>query len=53
MMNYEKENNYTLEYIPINDVKKILIDSIPNNSINKIIVNEMLEVFGEINDRIS
>lgn len=50
---YEKENNYTLEYIPINDVKKILIDSIPNNSINKIIVNEMLEVFGEINDRIS
>lgn len=48
---YEKENNYTLEYIPINNVEKLLINSITNNPINKIIVNEMLEVFEEINDR--
>ena len=48
---YEKDNNYTLKYIPIDSVEKLLIDSIPDNPLNKIIVNEMLEDFGEINGR--
>lgn len=43
----EIEGNYTIKMIDINDVENILIDSIPLNDINKIIVEEMLDVINE------
>lgn len=43
----EKEGNYTLKVIKLNDVEKVLIDSIPDNPINEVIVEEMLEVIRE------
>lgn len=39
----EKKGNYKSEYISLDKVEQILIDSIPNRDINKIIVKEMLE----------
>ena len=49
-MNLDKgeiEGNYTVKEIPLINLEKILIDSIPDNPINKIIVEEMLEVIKE------
>ena len=43
----EKEGNFTAKTIPLENVEKILIDSIPDNPINKIIVEEMLDIFKE------
>ena len=43
----EIEGNYTVKTIPLIDVEKTLIDSIPDNPINEIIVKEMLEVIKE------
>lgn len=43
----EKDGNYCTKIIPISDVEKVLIDGIPDNSINEIIVEEMLEVIKE------
>lgn len=43
----EKEGNYTLKLIPLDKVEDILIESISDNPINKIIVEEMLEVLKE------
>lgn len=40
----EQAGDFTLLYTPIEKVEKLLIDSIPDNEINKIIVEEMLEV---------
>ena len=40
----EKEGNFKLENVPLQDVEKLLIKSIPDNPINKIIVEEMLQV---------
>ena len=45
---FEKENNYTIKMFPLDKVKSILIKSIPDNPINKIVVEEMLEVLKEI-----
>lgn len=39
---HEKNGNFVLQYINLNEVEDILIKSIPNNPINEIIVNEML-----------
>lgn len=39
---HEKSGGYKLEYIPIEDLKKVLIDNIPNNIHNPTIVKEML-----------
>jgi 8-oxo-dGTP pyrophosphatase MutT (NUDIX family) len=47
----EIKGNFELRYINLNDVEKILIDSIPDNEINKIIVGEMLEVFKEYKEQ--
>lgn len=46
---WEREGNFVVKTIPLENVEKILIDSIPDNKINKIIVEEMLEVLKEYN----
>lgn len=43
----EKEGSFELRYINLNDIEKVLTDSIPLNKINSVIVPEMLEVFKE------
>ena len=40
----EKLGNYVVEKIPLNKVKKVLLDSINDNLINKIIYEEMITV---------
>ena len=44
---WEKLGNYTAKYYPLDDVEKILFGSILDDPLNKIIVEEMLEVLGE------
>ncbi len=44
---WEKEGNYTIKQIPLNKIEKVLKNSIKDNSINEIIVEEMLEVLNE------
>lgn len=44
----EIKGNYTPVYIPLNDVENILVCSISDNPINKMIVSEMLEVLKNI-----
>lgn len=43
----EKEGNYKIEYIGLDNIEQLLNDSIPDNPINKIVVEEMLEVINE------
>ncbi len=43
----EKAGDFCLKTIPVENVEKLLIDSIPDNPINKIIVREMLEIIKE------
>lgn len=43
----EIDGNYTIKMIDINNVEQILIDSISLNEVNKIIVEEMLDVINE------
>lgn len=47
----EIEGNYTVRIIDLDDVERILIGSIPDNPINEVIVDEMLEVLKEYNKR--
>ncbi|HHT38632.1 MAG TPA: hypothetical protein GXZ95_04375 [Mollicutes bacterium] len=47
LTDHEKEGNFKLRYIPLEEVEEILMESIEWNKINKIIVPEMLEVFAE------
>lgn len=44
---WEKEGNYELRVIPLNDVENILVNSIKDNPINEVIVKEMLEALKE------
>ena len=44
---FEKEGDFSVKRIPLNTLEKTLISSINDNPINKIIVEEMLEVFNE------
>lgn len=44
---WETKGNYKIEYVNLDDVKQVLINSIPDNPINEIIVEEMLEVINE------
>lgn len=48
---WEKEGNYEGNYIvkkvPLNNVEQVLKNSIPDNPINSIIVEEMIEVLNE------
>ncbi len=46
---WEKEGNYVAKTIPLDMVEQTLIDSIPDNPINEVIVGEMLEVLKEYN----
>lgn len=43
----EKEGNFTVKTLPIKNIEQILKDSIPDNPINKVIVEEMLDIFKE------
>lgn len=47
----EIDGNYTIKIINLNNVEKVLIDSIPLNKINEIIVEEMLDVIKEYKKR--
>lgn len=44
---WEQDGNYVVKVIPLKNVKKVLVDSIPDNPMNKIIVEEMLNVLDE------
>ena len=45
----EKEGDFTVKTLPIKGIEQVLIDSIPDNPINKVIVEEMLDIFKEYN----
>lgn len=45
---YERDNNYTLKYIPLNDAEKVLDATKYDAPINEIIVKEMVEVLNKI-----
>ena len=45
----EKEGNYIPKTFPIKNIEQILIDSIPDNPINEVIVEEMLDSLKEYN----
>ncbi len=44
---WEKEGNYIVKKVPLNNVEQVLKNSIPDNPINSIIVEEMIEVLNE------
>lgn len=44
---WEKDGNYQLRYVHLDNVEQVLIDSIPDNPQNKVIVQEMIEVLNE------
>lgn len=44
---WEKEGNYVVKKIPLDKIEKVLKNSIKDNSINEIIVEEMMEVLNE------
>ncbi len=46
---WEKEGNFVVKTIPLDGVEQVLIDSIPDNPINEVIVEEMLDIFKEYN----
>lgn len=46
---WEKDGNFTVKTFPIENVEQVLIDSIPDNPINEVIVEEMLDVLKEYN----
>ena len=45
--NWEKEGNYVIKKVSLNDIENLLISGLKDNSINEIIVKEMLEVINE------
>lgn len=44
---WEKEGNFIAKTFPIENIEQVLIDSIPDNPKNEVIVEEMLDVFKE------
>lgn len=46
---WEKDGNFIVKTFPIENVEQVLIDSILDNPINKVIVEEMLDIFKEYN----
>lgn len=46
---WEKAGNFLVKKLPIDNIEQVLIDSIPDNPINKVIVVEMLDIFKEHN----
>lgn len=47
----EKEGNYILKEVNINDIEKVLKENIEQNKINKLIVAEMIDVINEYKRR--
>lgn len=47
LTNYEKEGNFCIKTYTLDNIENILIKSIPDNPINEIIVEEMLEAIKE------
>ena len=47
LTDHEKEGKFILKTIPLSEVENTLINSIKDNPINEVIVNEMLEVLKE------
>lgn len=45
--NWEKEGNYVIKKVSLNDIENLLISGLKDNSINEIIVKEMMEVINE------
>lgn len=45
----EIDGDFTVKTLPIKGIEQVLIDSIPDNPINKVIVEEMLDIFKEYN----
>ena len=43
----EKEGNFKVMAIPLKNIEEVLIKSIPDNPINEIIVEEMLDIIKE------
>lgn len=43
----EKDGNFKLLYVSLDEVEDLLVKSIPNNKINEIMVNEMLMAINE------
>ena len=46
---WEKERGFTVKTISLSNFEKVLVDSIPDNPRNEVIVEEMLDVFKEYN----
>ena len=44
---WEKDGDFTVKTFKIENVEQVLTDSIPDNPINKVIVEEMLDIFKE------
>ena len=44
---WEKDGNFTIKVVPLKNLDRILIDSVPDNPINKIMVEEMITVLEE------
>lgn len=49
----EKEGNFDLRYIHLDNVDSILIENIPNNEQNKVIAQEMLDALNEYRNILS
>lgn len=45
---WEKEKNFQLKYVPINDFEQVLFDTINDNLMNKMIYKDMIKVFNLI-----
>lgn len=44
---WEKAGDFTVKTLPLKNVEQVLIDSVPDNPINEVIVEEMLDIFKE------
>lgn len=49
---WEKEKNFQLKYVPINDFEQVLLDTINDNLMNKMIYKDMIKVFNLIKEEL-
>ena len=47
----ESKGDFELVYVPFDSIEDVLVDSIPDNEMNKIITEEMLEVINVVKTR--
>ena len=45
---WEKDGNFMIKKIPLSNIEEILMESILDNPINEVIVEEMLEAIKEV-----